>query len=349
VLYKLRGLPEPARERVESIVRSPGGTFMASAPSAPTATRRDGVIHLLVLFALCFGTMSEVNCANSLAELRERRAELISVPSETVLPANEGKLVHVTGPFRPPSAVLTDPEFGVSAEGFALVRTHTGYGTDEGGTTNRHVDREPYDPSIADRYQPGRSSKVWQSGETRLGAFTLSPALFDRVLARWSGVGGSTMTPSVDSRVLNRLFHTPGRELALDPATEDRLPPDRRGHWKVANGRLYSARSNPDRPNSGDEYYTYKVIDFEPMTVSLVARQTGNRLEPYCAPHRPTQGFSIIEFDAYSAGEMFESAHDSLIRGRWTTRSVVLLALTTAGVLVLIGRRERTRLAPVGG
>src|SRR5438309_9394473 len=95
----------------------------------PSTTRREGVSIILLILLFILWPGGESACNGHLNVLRERRAAVCSVPSETVLPANESKLVHMTSEFRAQPGALTDPEFGVSAEGFALVRTCTSLGT----------------------------------------------------------------------------------------------------------------------------------------------------------------------------------------------------------------------------
>src|SRR5215467_8408303 len=83
-----------------------------------------GVVTGFVLVALSgFGLFwNEGRAVQTEKSLAEGAALVITVDASRVDPANEGKLVHVTGEMKA-GIKPSDPEFGVSAEGLRLVRT----------------------------------------------------------------------------------------------------------------------------------------------------------------------------------------------------------------------------------
>jgi hypothetical protein len=72
-----------------------------------------GMLLIVISFPVLF--MNEGRTVKTRKTLDEGAKSVLSVSSDTVSPANEGKIVHLTGKTAADGA-LTDPEFGVSAE-----------------------------------------------------------------------------------------------------------------------------------------------------------------------------------------------------------------------------------------
>lgn len=77
---------------------------------------------VLVLVAIYFLFWNEGRAIQTYRALVEGAGLVVSVGSDTVDAANEGKLVHISGPVKP-NGEVSDPEFGIAADGaLALAR-----------------------------------------------------------------------------------------------------------------------------------------------------------------------------------------------------------------------------------
>lgn len=76
----------------------------------------------LIVAAVCLLWWNEGRAVKTAKALGEGAGAVVSVPSDKVDPANEGKLVHVTGK-ADTKDVLADPQFGISATAIRLVRS----------------------------------------------------------------------------------------------------------------------------------------------------------------------------------------------------------------------------------
>jgi hypothetical protein len=71
---------------------------------------------VLVLVAIYFLFWNEGRAIHTYQALAEGAGKVVSIDSGTVDAANEGKLVHITGPVKPIGDVV-DPQFGIRADG----------------------------------------------------------------------------------------------------------------------------------------------------------------------------------------------------------------------------------------
>jgi len=77
---------------------------------------------LLILIAVVLLFWNEGRAVKRYKTLQEGRGAVVSVSVTTVDPANEGKLIHVTGTAET-DATLTDPIFGISVNAVKLRRS----------------------------------------------------------------------------------------------------------------------------------------------------------------------------------------------------------------------------------
>ncbi len=101
------------------------------------------------------------------------------------------------------------------------------------------------------------------------------------------------------------------------------LPSDLRWKARLANGGIYIGRS-PASPEVGDMRVSFEVV--RPATVSVVARQTGNRLEPY----RTSNGGSVqlLSYGSVPAEQMFTAAKQANRFTTWLFRLLGFLLMS---------------------
>lgn len=256
-----------------------------------------GVLFGLVMVAAAFVLLfwNEGRAVKTARSLSEGKAAVVSVPAEAADPANEGKLVHVTGTATT-DETLSDPQLGVSAQAVKLRREAQMYQWQEskeskerkklgGGTetTTTYSYRKVWDDSRIDssgfkdpagHQNPGSlpySSQEWAAGTVRLGGFTLSPGLVGKI-------GG-------------------WRPLRLQGA-----PAGLGSALRLVDGGLYQG-PDPSSPRIGDTRIAFSVVS--PTLVSVVARQTGSGFEPYRTSAGRT--LELCSDGSHSAQEMFQS------------------------------------------
>ncbi len=231
--------------------------------------------------------------------------------SSQVNPANDGKLVHVTG--RPTTEeVLSDAEFGMSAQAIRLKRQAEIYQWMEFGTSTTDPDAprplqyfkvwrlRPW-PSDHFWYREGHQNppvtpfwkerEVWTAKQVRLGGYILPPALAGEI----------------------------DREpIPASPALLARVPGEFRKHLQIREGRFYLAQDpTQSKEQAGDVRFGFRVT--RPTVVSILARQSGKSFEPFTASNG-TEVFRLA-MGEQTADSMFgiqraeSTAHTWGIRG----------------------------------
>jgi hypothetical protein len=279
----------------------------------------------LALFIAAFPVLflNEGRAVKTEKSLEEGQGAVISVQSDAVNPANEQKLVHLSGPAAT-SETLADAEFGVSANAIKLRRNVEMYqwqekeesktekqtGGSEKTTTTYTYSKEWSDGvvSSADFKEAGHDnpeSMPYESKEevaevVTLGAFQLTPAL----------VGQMTEFEPVQA----------------DPAA---LPEPLKETLKSNDGGYYIG-VDPKAPQVGDVRITFAAVT--PGPVSVVSRQVGNTFEAYHAS--AGMDIEMLERGVHTAQSMFQSALAANTMLTWILRAVGLFLMFIGLVLV---------------
>ena len=114
----------PGADAVDSFTETTQTSWLARIWESITGVLF-GLLLLLVGVILLF--WNEGRAVQTYRSLAEGKGLVVSVDPARIDPANEGKLVHVSGEARAPGRV-SDSEFGVTTEGLALERRHAGQG-----------------------------------------------------------------------------------------------------------------------------------------------------------------------------------------------------------------------------
>lgn len=268
-----------------------------------------GVILVIVGTILLF--WNEGRAVKRYKDLKEGAGAVVSIGSDKVDPAMEGKLVHLTGETKT-GAPLQDGTFGISVPAVRLireaemfqwvevVRTETknkvGGGTEEIKTYSYEKEwrDSPVDSSrfkvAGDHRNPTEMkyrSETMTAQEVTFGAFTLPSFLVSKI--------GGARSLAVDS---------------LENAAEEV-----RATAKLDNGVVYFG-SDPKSPAVGDLRVRFLSVPTGPA--SIVAQQSGNSFVSY----RTKTGGSVdlLEAGHVSAAEMFQMAQDRNKMLTWAIR-----------------------------
>jgi len=268
-----------------------------------------GLLLVLVAFPLLF--WNEGRAVKRYRSLQEGGAAVIAVVADRVDPANEGRLIHVSGRTAV-AGMLTDPAFGMSVEGVKLKRTVQMYQWKEtsksqtekklgGGTetvttydygktwSSTFIDsssfREPQGHENP-RDMPYRTVEQ-RAPQVLLGAFRLSPSL----VAAIDDYQPQAMTG------------------------ENPLPAEIEGRGRIHDGGFYIG-ADPFSPGVGDLRISFQAV--LPGDVSLISKQTGDTFVPY--PTKAGGTLELLQTGVVDAAAMIQTAQRNNMILTWGIR-----------------------------
>lgn len=272
---------------------------------------------------------NEGRAAKTAAALTEGAGVVQSVPNNAVSPANNGKLIHVSGDTSATSPA-TDNEIGFSQKGLKLSRkvemfqwkeikeskTRDKLGGGQETVTTYRYTKDWSDRAIdSSRFRrsnghqnpsfPSTRSRSFPVTDAKLGAFRLDPALI-------SGLGD-------------------GERVDVPDSLKDAVVNKFGDKAKVQSGTIYVG-NNPSSASVGDIRITYSLLPLQP--ISVVAKQTNGGFSPYTA----SNGRSILlsTTGTKDAAAMFKSAQDANTMLTWGLRMLGIV-LMFAGFSMILG------------
>ena len=298
-----------------------------------------GFIFVVVAIGVLF--WNEGRAIRTAQGLAEGAGIVRSVPAERADPADNGRLIHVTGMLST-GGPISDPDFAVRVNGVRLVRhvevyqwkeeTHSETRTKFGGgeertTTYKYVRAWSDKPIDSDRFKEPRGHTnpvmIYQSRElvapgTHLGAFAVPDSLL-------RGFGEPRRLAATDVQA-NALQIRVSKPVALN------------------DGVLCVGR-DPSQPAIGDMRISFAEVPLQ--TASVVAAQAGSGFAPF--PTHTGTTVELIAAGAVPAKVMFQHAEEENVAMTWVLRLIgvvfmligfnfVLRPLAVAGsVIPLLG------------
>jgi len=284
------------------------------------------ILIVLMVIGLFWNEGRAVQTARSLAE---GSGAVVSIGAGSVDAANDGKLVHVSGPVTADSG-LSDPDFGIAAQGLRLSRSVEMYqwkeesksettkklgGGEETVTTysyskvwdDNQIDSSDFKKPDGHQNPPMEiHSKNFQIPEGKLGGFTLDTPVLDRIEG--------------------------DKNFALPPSQAAEIDTAYTGNKRVniVDGKIYLG-FNTTTPALGDYRIGYELAPLD--VVSIVARQAGDRFEPY----QTQAGDALLMVDTGNvpADKMFADAVSANTLITWLLRGAGLLLLAIGFALFL--------------
>lgn len=284
-----------------------------------------GLILFVVSFPILF--WNEGRAVKTARSLEEGAGAVVSVAADSVNPANEGKLVHLSGPVSTDAPVVDD-QIGVEAQAIKLLRkvemfqwveeekseTRKKLGGGEETVTTYTYTKEWKDSPI------DSSSFQETAGHDNPGAFPIDSVTFTADPVR---VGAFTMSEE-------QLGHlNDAKDLPLADDAQVTFPEELGSATRLDKGVIY-AGDNPASPQVGDVKVSFQVV--APATVSLVGVQTGGSFAPYQAEAGDT--VLLVEEGNHTADQMFQTAQDANTVLTWILRGGGWLAMFLGLVLV---------------
>jgi hypothetical protein len=300
-----------------------------------------GIVLFLVAFPLLF--WNEGRAVKTHKSLKQGSSEVISVATDKVDPANEGKLVHLTG-LADVSDDLTDETFGISAKALRLRRDVDMYQWKETKTTDEKKKLGGgKETTTTYSYEKGWFSEHINSGSFKKPAGHENPATMahksTEMTAKDARLGAFQLTESLVGKIDNF------RALAIADDTE--VPDSLGDKASVAHGGFYIG-PNPSSPAIGDLRIFFKEVP--PTEISMVSAQTGDSFSPFKADAGGT--IQLLQTGKVDAAAMFEKAHSDNKMLTWILRAVGVILMTIGSSSSTFqttqpwGKRRPTRFPP---
>lgn len=267
-----------------------------------------GLLLFIIAFPLLF--WNEGRAVRTAQSLTEGKGAVVSAPPDKVDPANANKLIHLTGQATSTETVQ-DVKYNVKvAAAIRLIRTAETYQWKEeketrtrtkvGGSTEKtttyeykkvwsaaHIDSSAFKKPEGHENRPASvTSDKFTARKVTLGAYTLPEGLIDKI--------DKTDPVSAD-------------ESALPVGVNARID----------NGAIYLGL-DPASPAIGDTRVKFTVI--KPQTVSVIAQQTADTLQPYAT--KAGDPIFMLSEGTVGADAMFQAAQDANATLTWILRAV---------------------------
>lgn len=271
-----------------------------------------GIVVGLILFGAAFPVLfwNEGRAVRRYKTLDEGAGSVVSLSEATVIPENEGRLVHVSGK-AVTDEIVTDAEFDIAINAIRLQREVSMYQWKEnkkrtskkkigGGkkTVTTYSYSKSWSSSLIDSSRFKKStghqnpdvmpyqSSTFEAEEVRLGEFTLSRSLVGKI-------SKATVLPVDGMAYIDDI-------------------PDAAFH-----GTSIYIGDDPSAPQIGDFKITYRVT--KPTDVSIVSRQIDQTFEPYRT--RAGGTINMLRPGIVGVDNMFEQARQSNAMWTWILRA----------------------------
>lgn len=285
-----------------------------------------GFLLLVAMVVLLF--WNEGRAVQTARSLEEGAGTVISVPADAPDPANEGRLVHVSGR-ADVKEMLTDPALGISARGIELIRSVEMYQWQEKQQSETRKKLGGGEETVTTYSY----SKGWSGSEINSSNFQQSdghdnppmPLKSDSFLAEKGSLGGWELHRNILSKVGGAEQVTLPKE--LEDTVRQALGTTR--PVRISDGIV---RTGYDllAPQVGDLRISYSLVGAK--DISVIARQAGNSFLPYQT--QAGDALEMVDTGIVPAAEMFEAAKSANIVLTWVLRVVGLFLLFVAFAMI---------------
>ncbi len=292
-----------------------------------------GFVLVAAMAVLLF--WNEGRAVKTARALAEGAGIVVSADAAKADPANEGKLIHISGAVTPTGAVA-DPQFGVKAEGAVrLARVIEMYQWKEISrqTERTNADGSKTKSTVYDYVKEWSSTSI-ESNNFKTASAPRNPPMPARGQSFDIGeaaIGAFTLTG-------NRIAHL-GKTmpLALDASAMPGIARTVGGLPVWLDGTEVYAGADKEAPQVGDLKlrFTRSVLE----SASIVAAQKGQRLEDYTTSNG--RDLFLAESGTVSAAEMFKDAIQGNIVVTWVVR-ILGLAMMFGGFMLTFSLLTQT-------
>jgi transmembrane protein TMEM43 len=282
---------------------------------------------VLVVGSCIFLFWNEGRAVQTERSLTEGASLVQSADPSRVDPANDGKLVHLSGDLKP-GAPLTDPDFTVSGTALRLARTVEMYQWKEESKseTRKNVGGSEETVTTYEYVRTWSDSRI-DSSRFKRPEGHVNPQM------RYSGASYSSRDATLGAfrpgtNVIDLLPTT--ETVPLDPSLANTLAGRIKGPVHVADGRIYLGET-PSAPRIGDQRIGYKLAPAGPT--SIIGRQAGTGFAQYQT--KAGDALLMVRPGTLSAADMFAAAQRENRIMTWILRFVGVLLMFIGFMLIL--------------
>jgi Transmembrane protein 43 len=290
-----------------------------------------GIVVGIILIPLALGVLfwNEGRAVKTAKSLKEGASVVRPVGIESVDPANEGKLVHISGPIVV-SEDPVDPTLGVSAPGVRLLRKVEMFQWSEQSQSETRKKLGGGEETVTTYTY----NKDWNTSAVSSANFQKPsghenppmPISGDEFVVPSGKIGSFTLTSS-QLGLFGKGQPLPIQEAAVSGFAEKvgtSLPA------KLVNGAVVLGASTTS-PQIGDLRISYSIV--APSTASIVAAQTGDGFGNYKTSNGRT--IFLTENGAVPATQMFATAQANNKVLTWVLRVVGLFVLFIGFTMIM--------------
>ncbi len=285
-----------------------------------------GFLMLIAMVILLF--WNEGRAVQTAKSLDEGAGAVISVSADAPDPANEGRLVHVSGR-ADVKEMLTDPALGISARGIALSRNVEMYQWQESSKSETRKKLGGGEETVTTySYSKGWSTQPVDSSRFQQSEGHDNPPMAlasDSFMADTGTLGGWELHRNILSKIGG------SEKVPLPKELEDtvRQALGTARPVRISDGAVYAGR-DPLSPQVGDLRISYSLVGAK--DISVIARQAGDSFAPYQT--QAGDALEMVDTGIVPAGQMFKSAQSANATLTWILRAVGLFLLFVAFGLI---------------
>jgi flagellar biogenesis protein FliO len=282
---------------------------------------------ILIVGSCVFLFWNEGRAVQTERSLTEGASLVVSADPARVDPANDGKLVHLSGDLKP-GAPLADPDFMVSATALRLVRIVEMYQWKEESKSETRKNFGGSEETVT-TYEYHR---VWSESRNDSSRFKRPEGHVNPQMAyRAASYASRDATLGAFRPGANVVEKLPTNDaVPLEPSLARKLSGRVKGPVHVADGRIYLG-DNPSDPRVGDLRISFKIAPGGPT--SIVGRQTGTGFADYQT--RAGDRLLMVRPGTMSAADMFAAAQSENRIFTWILRLAGVIAMFIGFLLIL--------------
>ncbi|WP_411825341.1 TMEM43 family protein [Luteolibacter sp. AS25] len=270
-----------------------------------------GIVLIIIAVPVLF--INEGRAVKTRKTLEEGEKTFVSISADEVNPANDGRLVYLTGPAISEDK-LSDQQFGINSEALRLRRVVEMYQWKENtqSETRKKLGGGEETVTTYDYVQGWNKGRI-DSSRFKQQAGHLNPEMQvsgSEWIADPINVGAFELSPRLASGIDN--FSS----VSFDATQE--FPDEILGKKATVSGGIIYLGSDTNAPTLGDLRISFE--EALPGDVSIISRQRGNSFEPFVG--KAGGSIDILETGDKSAEEMFISAHESNKIMTWILRAL---------------------------
>jgi hypothetical protein len=284
-----------------------------------------GGILFLVSFPLLF--WNEGRAVRTARSLTEGLGAVVPVASDTVNPANEGKLVHISGAVKTETPVVDD-QLAIESDAVKLIRNVDMFQWVE----HKKSESRSKIGGGSETVTTYSYAKEWAKGRVDSSAFkhpedheNPQAASFESKTFVADPVKAGAFTMSAEQ--IGKLNNA--TDLAVEASALGKLPDDWKDKLQVKDGKFYTG-ADPATPALGDARVSFQTV--KPAAVSLVGVQTKESFAPFQA--KAGDQILLVQEGTHTAPEMFQKAQDDNAFLTWILRGVGFIMMFLGILLV---------------